>query len=224
MSLHDFEVLDVIIVNFKEFLGVLASLVNLGEGKLLGSLEVLVDSTNTGVEDFDAGQNFLLAEFQLLDLRVEVHLQFVDGGFKEHHLLTLLGEVGLLTLGYLVIVVAFEHEHSKGVFSLLNLVQLILVLVGLVSLLLFEVLDLLLSALALDLTLFPFTFSLSLVSFPFGLRVHRSPLIKICGLAFFLSLAHILHHVILFEIHAVSSTIFSTKERFERLEVRGEEF
>jgi len=84
-------------------------------------------------------------------------------------LLTLLGEVGLLGLGYLIVIVALEHEHAEGVLRILDFVKFILVLVGLVSLLFFQVLNLLLSALSFNLTLFPLAFSLSLVGLALGL-------------------------------------------------------
>lgn len=222
LCLHHFEGLDVIVVDLEELLGVLASLIYLRKRELFRRLEVLVDGANAGVEDFDSSQNLLFAELQLLNLRVEVHLQLIDRGFEQDHLLTLLGEVSLLTLRHLVVVVTLEHEHTEGVLGFLDLVQFILVLVGLVGLLLFKVLDLLLSPLTGDLPLLTLAFRLCLVGFSLGCR-NIAPLAVVGGLAFFLPLAHVLHDVVFFEVHAVAGAILSAQERLERLEVGGEE-
>jgi len=107
-----------IIRNIKELLGVLCLLINLGQEECLLHSQDSVNLTNTLVHLFNLGNNGGLLVLQVQDLVVEVDLQLVNGTFKEHHLLTLLLEVDLHVFGDLVIGAHLQVEHAVGGLSL----------------------------------------------------------------------------------------------------------
>ena len=71
-------VLDVLILNLKELLGVLNSLINRWVDELGVVSQISVDLSESLVEFLNAFNNFFLADLELADLLVEIDLELVD--------------------------------------------------------------------------------------------------------------------------------------------------
>mmetsp|Transcript_12003 Transcript_12003/g.16303 ORF Transcript_12003/g.16303 Transcript_12003/m.16303 type:complete len:482 (-) Transcript_12003:484-1929(-) len=216
--------LDVIIGHVELLLGVLDFLVDLGQNELLRGAQLAIDELEALIQALHRRDDVLLPHAQVAHLDVEVNLDLVDGTLKQDHLLTLLLIVNLLALRHFVILVHLQVVLAEGALGILNLGFLVLVFAAMHNFLSAQLVDLLLAKLSLDLSLLTTLVCVGLMDLGLAGLANGDDgsLGLLLGLVAVLIL-HVVEHLIVAHLILLLSRDLALKNRLELVDVVGEE-